>query len=454
MKLNTVPIITSLAAVSAAAKPLTITLEGRRTTKRSSASDIELTSWHEVTDFQWYGKVSVGTPAQEFNLLFDTGSTDLIIPRKGCTTCSNYALYDTSKSSTYSNKPGYTFSAFFGTGGDSQPLSRPAAIHGHIVSDVVSIGGLSIENQTFLLANAYPTELGDNPTGPDIDGIFGLGPPGSSGFSSDYKDTFTTTFWNLVASESVPEPVFSFYLNAGADVAHGELTLGGTDPSKYEGELQKVDFNETVTGLVGEWFIDNPKFYVNNQSVKDSKTGDEFPGAVSLLDTGTAYIMTPDYQTAKDIYAEISPEIKQLDKLGSWGAPCDVMKKLSPQLTFTIGTGDKTINVTMAKDSFNLGEHDNHPGKCQGVILNSPEPISDLASIWVIGSPVLKNYYTVWDGANMQLGVAELKASVTGGDNGSSPTTSPTSAPTGGVRNLTPHVWGLAVGTLTLFLLL
>ena len=319
---------------------------------------------------------------------------------------------------------------------------------------MVSINGLSVENQTFLLCDSYPTELGENPTGPGIDGIFGLGPPGSSVFSSSFNETFTTTFWHFIASELVPEPVFSFYLNAGADAAHGELTLGGTDSSKYQGELQKVDFNETVTSLVGEWFIDNPTFFVNGQSVKNSKTGDGFPGAVSLLDTGTAYILTPDYQTAKDIYAKISPEIKLLDKLGSWGAPCDVMEKLSPELTFTIGSGDKTVNITMAKDSFNLGEHKSHPGKCQGVILHSPEPISDLASIWVIGSPVLKNYYTVWDGGNMQLGVAELKGSTTSGGNGSSPTASPTSAPTNGAVNSVPHIWGFVVGGLAAFTLL
>ncbi|KAF7550731.1 hypothetical protein G7Z17_g5499 [Cylindrodendrum hubeiense] len=456
MKIAPTLVLAGLTA-SAAADPITIQLEGRQTrqntaasrvAKRSSSVDIALTNWWNVTDYQWYGKISVGTPAQEFNVLFDTGSTDLVLPKKGCTTCSNYTLFDPSKSSTYSKKPGYEYDLKFGTGGNAQPLENGASLNGTIVRDTVTIGGLSIKDQTFLLCDSYDEVLGENPIGLNIDGIFGLSPPGSSVFSAEFNKTFNTTFWSLVSAGDL-EPLFSIHLNAGADSASGELTLGGIDSSKYEGDITYVDFNETITGLFGEWFIDNPTFYVNNESVKNSKTDEAFPGAVTLLDTGTAYIMTPDYQTAKDMYAAISPEIKQLDKLGVWGADCDVMEKLAPELTFTVGAGDNLVNLTMPKDAFNLGEHDAHPGKCQGVILNSPEPISDMASVWVLGGPVLKSYYTVWQGEKLQFGVAELKASSTSGDDSSSSTATP--VPTGGAGALVPTAWGVLAVAVGLF---
>ncbi|KAK7424618.1 hypothetical protein QQZ08_008501 [Neonectria magnoliae] len=451
-----VPALALAGLAASAADPVRIELEGRRNTvasRASKASSVKLTNWFDVTDYQWYGKVSVGTPAQEFNVLFDTGSTDLVLPRKGCTTCSNYTLFDPSKSRTYSKKPGYSYDLTFGTGGNAQPLKNGATLSGSIVSDTVSISGLSVENQTFLLCDSYDENLGEDPIGPNIHGIFGLAPPGSSVFSHEFNKTFSTTFWNLVADGQVPEPLFSLYLNSGSDSPSGELTLGGIDSSKYDGDITWVDFNETITGLVGEWFIDNPTFYINDKPVRNSKTAVPFPGAVTLLDTGTAYIMTPDYQTAKDIYAAISPEIKQLDALGVWGAPCSVMEKLAPELTFTVGAGDKLVNLTMPRNAFNLGEHDAHPGQCQGVILHSPVLISDLASVWVLGSPVLKGYYTVWQGENLQLGVAELKAAATDVGDASASST-PTAVPTGGAGGLVQPAWGvlaIAVGVLGMF---
>ncbi|KAF5013283.1 hypothetical protein FDECE_712 [Fusarium decemcellulare] len=423
---------------TASAEPITIKLEGRA--QKPSPVNVKLTNWWNVTDYQWYGKVSVGTPPQEFNVLFDTGSTDLLLPKKGCTSCSDHNTFDPSKSSSYSKQPNIDFTASYGTAGNAEPLSKPASMDTKIVTDTVTIGDVSVGNQTFILADDYPKELGQNPLGPNIDGIFGLGPPGASVLSQATNKTFTTTFWNLVESEQLPEPVFSLYLNSGNGSPSGEATLGGIDSSRYEGDLTKVPFNETITGMVGEWFIDHPAFYVNKEPVKNSATNKPFPGSLALLDSGTAYIQAPDHQTAKDIYASISPEIKLLDKLGVWGAPCDVMNKLQPELTFTVGAGDKLVNLTMPKDAFNLGEHPAHPGQCQTVILHSPEPISELATIWIIGSPVLKGYYTVWDGKNLELGVGKLKGSATNGS--SAGTTSPSSTPTtAGAGVLTP-CWG------------
>ena len=58
--------------------------------------------------------------------------------------------------------------------------------------------------------------------------------------------------------------------------------------------------------------------------------------------------------------------------------------------------------------------------------------------MWVIGSPVLKGYYTVWDGQNLELGVGILKESTGNATEASSPASTPTSE--AGV--LAPY-WGL-----------
>lgn len=313
-------------------------------------------------------------------------------------------LFDPHKSTSFSSLPGYNLSMEYGTGGNAVPLSNSQPAVGSVVTDTVTLNGLSVSNQTFLLCDQYTPALNELA----IDGIFGLGPPNSSKFSNEINDTFSTWFWNVVEQGALPEPVFSLFLNSRDSILEGELTLGGTDSSRYTGDIKKIDLNMTVTTLAGEWFVDSPNFYINGKSVHNSISGASFPLSQSLIDSGTAFIQTPDYQTAKDIYAAISPDISQIDELGAWGASCDIIESLQPELIFTLGTGSQALNLTVPSEAFNLGEYSGQPGICQAVVLNPVQPISKDATLWVLGSPLLKAYYTVWDGGNMQFGVADL----------------------------------------------
>lgn len=89
-------------------------------------------------DASYAATVSIGTPAQDFLVIMDTGSSDLWVAGSECgsATCLATTTFNDAKSSTFQTN-GDAFSITYGSGTAS----------GVIALDTVSMGGFTINSQ-------------------------------------------------------------------------------------------------------------------------------------------------------------------------------------------------------------------------------------------------------------------------------------------------------------------
>jgi len=329
--------------------------------------DVYNVSIRNYEDAQYYGPISVGTPGQDFNVIFDTGSSNLWVPSKNCSNCGIHPKYDSSQSSTY--KPnGTKFAVQYGSG----PVSGFYAVD-NVQWGNSKGGGPVVTNQIFAEVDDV-SGLGAGYTLGKFDGILGMG------FYSISVDGTPTVFDDLWQQGALSEYLFAFYLTTDTS-KDGELTLGGYDSTKFKGQIQWVN-------LTQETYWETQLTYLR------LGTTDETQVTKAVLDTGTSTLAGPAAEVAN-----IAEQIGALPvgDTGEYVIACAKAKSL-PDLNIGVGP----YNFVLTPIDYLLD--DGAPDCVLGILgIDIPPPAGPL---WILGDVFIRKYYTIFDVDNTRLGFA------------------------------------------------
>jgi saccharopepsin len=315
---------------------------------------------HDVTftdyqNAQYYGPITIGTPPQKFNVIFDTGSSNLWVPSGSNWQPLNFHnKYHSDKSSSYV-KNGTKFSIQYGSG----------ALSGLISEDTVNIGGVDVKSTLFAEATSEPGlafKIGK------FDGIMGMA------FDSIAVDGITPAWYSAVGDAKL----FGVYLG-GTTGTGGEMTLGGTDSSHYTGDISYFPVSRAKY-----WQVSVDSFSVGSLTKIEA-----------ILDTGTSLLVVPP-----SVMTAFGTKVGATSIAGGkeWTIDCSKISTL-PELDITIGG-----------KSFNLAGSDyvlQVSGQC--LLGMTGMDLSREGLSVILGDVFLRKYYAVFDLGNTRVGLATAK---------------------------------------------
>uniref|UniRef100_A0A8C6DQY5 Peptidase A1 domain-containing protein n=1 Tax=Moschus moschiferus TaxID=68415 RepID=A0A8C6DQY5_MOSMO len=335
---------------------------------QNSDPDKKLSS-HRLRNFRnivYFGKITIGTPPQEFQVNFDTGSSDLWVPSVDCRSpsCSTHKRFNPQKSTTFLSLD-QKINLSYGSG----------RMNGVLGCDTIQIESLVIANQTFGLSHNQSSGVLEQVP---YDGILGLAYPNLA------VQGTTPVFDNMKKQGVISEPVFAFYLSSRPGNS-SVVMFGGVDHAYHKGKLQWVPVTQARF-----WQVAMSSMTINGNDVGC------FHGCQAIMDTGTSFLVGPTHLVT-DILKLINPKAILDDKQVLL---CDAVNSL-PMLLLTIN------NIVYPVPPYyyvqKIYQEICFISLQGGTELLNP---SETSETWILGDVFLRLYFSVYDRGNNRIGLA------------------------------------------------
>jgi len=329
-------------------------------------------------DASFYGTLAIGTPPYPFDVILDTGSSDLWVASSSCdSTCAGSGNFDPAKSSTFKSL-NHAFNISY--------VSGEAA--GTLVQDVVQMAGFTVLTQEFGSVTSTSHGLLESP----VTGLIGLA-------WRSLSSSGAMPFWQALSSGgSLDSPLMAFQLTRYINSSHvgnlqpgGSLTMGYVNESLYTGS---IDYRNIPTSQPSYWIQQITSLTVQGHSISLPNGSASY----ASIDTGTTLVAGPASSIAA-IYAQIpdsSPGTGNWE--GFYSYPC------SHEVNVEISFGGPSWTISPV--DFQFQSIRNSSDRCYGAFYAIPT--SSGLPQWIIGDTFLKNVYSVFRYNPPSVGFAAL----------------------------------------------
>ena len=340
-----------------------------RETNISQAEDVEQNALYLAT-------VSIGTPAQNLKLDFDTGSADLWVwstelpsSIKSSSSAKAHTIFDPSKSSTFKKSKGSTWQISYGDGSGAS---------GDVGTDTLILGGLSVENQAIELAKKLSAQFVQD----EGDGLLGLA---FGTINTVQPNPVATPVENMSAQEDIPQDAELFTAFLGNESEDSFYTFGYIDQDALGGQTPSYT---PVDNSQGFWMFDSASATINGKTIARS-------GNTAIADTGTTLALVSD-DVLEQIYAAI-PGAKQSTQQQGWVFPKDTPTESLPTISFAVG--DKLYNVKKEDLAFqDLGD---------GTVYGGIQSRGSQQDFDILGDVFLRGIYAIFDQGKTRFGATQ-----------------------------------------------
>jgi len=341
---------------------------------------------HQVHVSEYYGRVEMGDPPQAFDVVFDTGSGNIVLPT---VKCDDDACHDHRRFASQDSRSAVQLALEDGTpvrpgqGRDTTTITYGTGkLTGEYIRDSVCMGRgdtaaegvcTTVDFLGVIQESRFPfSEL-------PFDGIFGLG---LSGLSAGAGFNFVT---RLRTNSTVREPVFAVFLRYLNVNEGSEITFGGYRPERLQDGAAGLQWLPVLREAdeKGYWLVTMRDVYVHGKPLGLCDDSSERPRCRVAMDTGSSLMMGPPAQVNK-----------LLDTIGACG-------KSMPLLTFRFDAeAGGTVDVVLNGEDYAEAFGNNCAFAIQGVDLPPT-----LGAMWVFGQVALRRYYSVYDAKRWRVGI-------------------------------------------------